>query len=248
MSTPKSPFTRMLSGTQESLVSPVPCVLPVPISESLVSANRPLFLMHVFNTVWSFSRLSRKLPPVSRPPNPVTVFPNSGVPGSVTRKQLDQVLASPVVSQHSVGVGPVPDTSGWTFRTCDDHLGTLTIVLQPPITGYGVLECGVMATMSGPLRFDLVWGFESTLRFLTGVHSIQIGHPRIDRAIPVPSIRFRVNLQRQTQLHLRLCGRLDELVGSGLSHTAPTVRLLPAHHFGLLSSDFSLPTSNFGLQ
>ena len=82
--------------------------------------------------VWASHPWTGQTPTV--PPYPVTVYPNSGAPGSVTRKQTDQ---------HSVGVGPVPDMLGWLFWMCTDRLRTLPAVPQPPVTAYGVPECAV---------------------------------------------------------------------------------------------------------
>ena len=61
----------------------------------------------------------------------VTVYLNSGVPGSVTQEQTDRVLVSPAVLWRPVGAGPFPDTSGWALQTCPDHLRILPVVPGP---------------------------------------------------------------------------------------------------------------------
>ena len=50
-STPKSLFPPRLSGRPDSKAHPVPCVLSLPIPESLVPTNRPL-LLHLSHVSW----------------------------------------------------------------------------------------------------------------------------------------------------------------------------------------------------
>ena len=144
------------------------------------------------------------------PPYPVTVYPNSGALGSVTRKQTDQ---------RSVGIGPAPDMLGWLFRMCTDRLRTLPAV--PPVTAYGVPECGVTVIPVWPTS---VWPrsgvrVNSELpvqdrrrpgRTLPG----RSGYPCISGLVPCPPPAVAST----------------KLVGPGLHHTVLDVRVFPSHH------------------
>ena len=101
-STLKSPFARRLSGNQDSMFNPVMCVLPVPIPESLVSVDLPLFLLpvpYLAPTTWV---------PVTRPVclgNPRSLVPQYGRVGLPVFREVTHCFPVRVNGLPCPGVG-----------------------------------------------------------------------------------------------------------------------------------------------